>query len=377
MPNGARSAQIINSPIKAGSTGNVCARSWMFRHLVIFPLRRREFIPVCRSPRQGHPSLPESHSPASLAIMLPSVAVALVLLAASIPASDAQVRPGCIRKYQCPRRGSNQCGLYYVCSDSANPKPPYTLQTCDTCGFRDNVKAYTDVCNYLTGRCNKNVIDGKPYRRKYLEELFRRQLEEEKRRAESAVTCPVDCVREVRTMADLEAELLTAEQNMQLVVVDFYNSSCGSCRYILPKFIDLCKSGCQGDSECAVDGFAISDNTTPDRVTTDGVTNNVLPGNLDKNNEVDMSVAAAAEESKDADAVDSEIVRQEFSAVRFLKHNVRDDYDDLTEIALLYRIKLVPAFAFFKDGSCIGQIATRDTSRVAAALAILLSGQKL
>ncbi|CAI5993429.1 unnamed protein product [Closterium sp. NIES-65] len=100
-----------------------------------------------------------------------------------------------------------------------------------------------------------------------------------------------------------------------------------------------------------------------DRVTTGGIASNVSP--------------AAAEESKDADAVDSEIVRQEFSAVRFLKHNVRDDYDDLTEIALLYRIKLVPAFAFFKDGSCIGQIATRDTSRVAAALATLLSGQKL
>ncbi|CAI5484795.1 unnamed protein product [Closterium sp. Yama58-4] len=388
------------------------------------------------------------HRPSSPAIMLPSVAVALVLLAASIPASDAQVRPGCIRKYQCPRRGSLQCGLYYVCSDSANPKPPYTLQTCDTCAFRDNVKAYTQVCNYLTGRCNKNLIDGKPCatdaqcgttgefkclvnknskakpkstrccrtkcppglcgayvaarrsntvdyprrwnqtisivrsppsktpvtrlrvsariqvdRRKYLEELFRRQLEEEKRRAESAVTCPVDCVREVRTMADLEAELLTAENNMQLVVVDFYNSSCGSCKYILPKFIDLCKSGCQGDSECTVDGFAFSDNTTLDKVTTDGITRNVLP--------------AAAEESKDADAVDSETVRQEFSAVRFLKHNVRDDYDDLTEIALLYRIKLVPAFAFFKDGSCIGQISTRNTSRVAAALATLLSGQKL
>ncbi|CAI5993424.1 unnamed protein product, partial [Closterium sp. NIES-65] len=29
MPNGARSAQITTSPIEAGSTGNVCARSWM------------------------------------------------------------------------------------------------------------------------------------------------------------------------------------------------------------------------------------------------------------------------------------------------------------------------------------------------------------
>ncbi|CAI5993426.1 unnamed protein product, partial [Closterium sp. NIES-65] len=99
-----------------------------------------------------------SSSPASPAIMLPSVAVALMLLAASIPASDAKVRSGCIRNYQCPRRGSNQCGLYYVCSNSANPKPPYTLQTCDTCAFRDNVNAYAQVCNYETGRCNVNKI---------------------------------------------------------------------------------------------------------------------------------------------------------------------------------------------------------------------------
>ncbi|CAI5458886.1 unnamed protein product [Closterium sp. Yama58-4] len=119
-------------------------------------------IPLCLLFQSPPHSIPELHSQSSPAIMLPSVAVALVLLAASIPASDAQVRPGCIRKYQCPRRGSNQCGLYYVCSESAKPKPPYTLQACDTCAFRDNVKAYAQVCNYATGRCSKNVIDGKP-----------------------------------------------------------------------------------------------------------------------------------------------------------------------------------------------------------------------
>ncbi|GJP62753.1 hypothetical protein CLOP_g20288, partial [Closterium sp. NIES-67] len=209
-------------------------------------------------------------------------------------------------------------------------------------------------------------------RRKHLEELFRRQLEEEKRRAESAVTCPVDCVREVRTMADLEAELLTAEQNKQLVVVDFYNSACGSCKYILPKFIDLCKSGCQGDSECAVDWMA----DAADRVTADGVRAEGSTENVVGDSAVTGSVAASSSENSSAD-VDTETMRHEFSAVRFLKHNVRDDYDDLTEIALLYRIKLVPAFAFFKDGSCIGQVATRNTGRVAAALATLLAGQKL
>ncbi|CAI5971961.1 unnamed protein product, partial [Closterium sp. NIES-65] len=216
MPNGARSAQITTSPIEAGSTGNVCARSWMVQQRaalssyvmpcrVWFPsnpfvgFRPRSAALKPTSPPNVAPGIPppapsipfhpipshlcvaagpfispnifkaihryrnlRSSSPASPAIMLPSVAVALMLLAASIPASDAKVRSGCIRNYQCPRRGSNQCGLYYVCSNSANPKPPYTLQTCDTCAFRDNVNAYAQVCNYETGRCNVNKIDGKP-----------------------------------------------------------------------------------------------------------------------------------------------------------------------------------------------------------------------
>lgn len=30
------------------------------------------------------------------------------------------------------------------------------------------------------------------------------------------------------------------------VVVDFYNAACGSCKYILPQFVKMCKSGGQG-----------------------------------------------------------------------------------------------------------------------------------
>jgi thiol-disulfide isomerase/thioredoxin len=33
--------------------------------------------------------------------------------------------------------------------------------------------------------------------------------------------------------------------------VDFYNSSCGACKYILPRFIKLCKGGC--GEECPVE----------------------------------------------------------------------------------------------------------------------------
>lgn len=30
------------------------------------------------------------------------------------------------------------------------------------------------------------------------------------------------------------------------VVVDFYNAACGACKYILPQFVKMCKSGGQG-----------------------------------------------------------------------------------------------------------------------------------
>ena len=39
------------------------------------------------------------------------------------------------------------------------------------------------------------------------------------------------------------------------------------------------------------------------------------------------------------------------AGVRFLMHNVRDAFDDLTDIAALYRIKAVPAFVFFVGGA--------------------------
>ncbi|KAH9545497.1 hypothetical protein CY35_12G050900 [Sphagnum magellanicum] len=88
-------------------------------------------------------------------------------------------------------------------------------------------------------------------RRRHFDELWRRQEEGEAREAEAEVTCPIDCVREVRNLAEFERVLLNAESANQLVVVDFYNSSCGACKYILPQFIKLCKGGC--GEECHVE----------------------------------------------------------------------------------------------------------------------------
>lgn len=151
-------------------------------------------------------------------------------------------------------------------------------------------------------------------RKLHLEKSFLRQQEAERAAREALVTCPVDCVLEVRNLADFDRELRDAEANGELVVVDFYNSACGACKYILPQLIKMCKLGC--GEHCVVDGHQ--------------------------------------------------------GRVKYLKHNVRDEYDDLTDVARFYKIKMVPMFTFFMDGCRVEQMATRDRNRLSATIGRLL-----
>lgn len=62
--------------------------------------------------------------------------------------------------------------------------------------------------------------------------------------------CPVDCVREFRYNAELEEILEDAKRTDSLVVVDFYRTACGSCKYIEQGFVKLCKGA--GDGQASV-----------------------------------------------------------------------------------------------------------------------------
>eukprot|EP01018_Ginkgo_biloba_P029033 Gb_18396 [translate_table: standard] len=62
--------------------------------------------------------------------------------------------------------------------------------------------------------------------------------------------CPVDCVKEFRSNAELNAILEGAKKTDSLVVVDFYRTACGSCKYIEQGFTKLCKGA--GDKEASV-----------------------------------------------------------------------------------------------------------------------------
>ena len=67
--------------------------------------------------------------------------------------------------------------------------------------------------------------------------------------------------------------------------------------------------------------------------------------------------------------------RQAAGAV-FLKHNIRNDFDDLTDIARLHRVRAVPTFVFFAGGSqvgahcCIALPAAADSDCLALSLAL-------
>ncbi|CAN1298132.1 Thioredoxin-like 4, chloroplastic [Linum perenne] len=69
------------------------------------------------------------------------------------------------------------------------------------------------------------------------------EIEEE----EEDELCPVECVREIKTDEELAKVIDKSRRNGALVVVDFYRTSCGSCKYIEQGFSKLCKgSGDEG-----------------------------------------------------------------------------------------------------------------------------------
>ncbi|XP_072984487.1 thioredoxin-like 4, chloroplastic isoform X1 [Typha latifolia] len=62
--------------------------------------------------------------------------------------------------------------------------------------------------------------------------------------------CPVDCVTEFKTEEEFQKIMEKAKETKSLVVVDFYRTSCGSCKYIEQGFTKLCKGS--GDQEAGV-----------------------------------------------------------------------------------------------------------------------------
>ncbi|KAK9903253.1 hypothetical protein WJX75_000800 [Coccomyxa subellipsoidea] len=115
-------------------------------------------------------------------------------------------------------------------------------------------------------------------------------------------TCPAECVRDIYSVEDLDNALEKAGENT-LVVVDFFKTACGSCRYIQPGFVKLCRAS-----------------------------------------------------------------EERHSPVMFLRHNIFDEYEELSELSDRFKIKAVPLFYFFRNGKVVEKFATRERRRIAEAI---------
>lgn len=77
---------------------------------------------------------------------------------------------------------------------------------------------------------------------------FERSVNQAEMTDEDDDLCPVECVREFKTDEELFRILETAKKTGSLVVVDFYRTSCGSCKYIEQGFSKLCKGAGNGEA---------------------------------------------------------------------------------------------------------------------------------
>ncbi|XP_024387568.1 thioredoxin-like 4, chloroplastic isoform X1 [Physcomitrium patens] len=143
------------------------------------------------------------------------------------------------------------------------------------------------------------LLNSHEYKKQKLEKTLQKDIESGVDSDNDEDLCPIECVREINTLNELEHVVQDSKTSGSLVVVDFFRTSCGSCRYIEKGFQKLCKGAGNGEA-----------------------------------------------------------------SVVFLKHNVFDEYEEQSDIAEKFRIKVVPLFHFYKNGELVESFPTRDKARI-------------
>lgn len=172
---------------------------------------------------------------------------------------------------------------------------PWTWQGIPRTSFRSTLAS-----KHRQSRAPSALLNSKEYSEK------KKQQEEEQKQGFQGESdsdedlCPIECVREIDTLRELEHVIHdVAKSTGALVVVDFFRTACGSCRYIEKGFSKLCKGAGNGEA-----------------------------------------------------------------SVIFLKHNVMDEYEEQSDIAEKFRIKVVPLFHFYKNGELVESFPTRDKKKI-------------
>lgn len=138
-----------------------------------------------------------------------------------------------------------------------------------------------------------------------------RQPSKQQQAAADEEECPVECVTEVYTPEEFQ-QALQAAGPRTLVVVDFFKTACGACKFIYPGFVKMCRE--------------------------------------------------SASQQQQQQQEDSQ-------PIVFLKHNVYDDDEgEVTALCKQYNVRSVPKFVFFKNGRQLESFSTRDKAKVADAI---------
>ena len=93
------------------------------------------------------------------------------------------------------------------------------------------------------------LLNAHEYRKQRLEKVFLKEMGSDTFDNDNDEDlCPIECVREIYKLSELEHTIQDSKSAGALVVVDFFRSSCGSCRYIEKGFQKLCKGAGNGEA---------------------------------------------------------------------------------------------------------------------------------
>lgn len=57
--------------------------------------------------------------------------------------------------------------------------------------------------------------------------------------------------------------------------------------------------------------------------------------------------------------------KREWARAVFLKHDIINEFDDVSDVARLYKVKATPGFIFFDEGAVVKRLSLRDVREIA------------
>ena len=181
-----------------------------------------------------------------------------------------------------------------------------------------------------------------------MEREWKRQASREREREIERNSCSIECIREIEDLDHLDHALTLAGN--RLVILDLYNNACGVCHELEHRLRTACKVSYEVDALELRPGT-----TTAPTLADDGNGDGDGDDGVDDDGDGGASGAGPVLGSVDNGAVgegeggESAVGEVGATSPVFLKHNIRDERDDLSDIAKFYGMKHAPAFLVFQQ----------------------------